>query len=954
MANTNNRRPSNAASNRFALKQHPLALACAAAFLFATNVGHAQDAAATKTADAAQTDAEAAKKAADAAKAEADRKAPTNDIKELDSVEVVGIRAALNNSISTKQDATQIVEVISAEDIGKLPDSSIAESIARLPGLTAQRERGRATQINIRGLSGDFAGTTLNGREQTSTGDNRGVEFDQYPSELLSSVVVYKTPDATLVGQGLSGTVDMRTVRPLEWKERVFTVGYRADQNTVNGSNEYGNRYGFSYIDQFLDNTFGVAFGYAHLDSPQPGFQNESWGYADGPNGTKVIGGGKLYKFDDNLKRDGVMATLQYRPSDFYETTVDLFYSQYDKTEIKSGVEFGTAWGQGVLQPGYTVNSEGTITDSTWKNVKPVIRNDSNPINDQLNSYGWHQIFTVNQDWRIDTDVSYSKTNRDFDFLETYAGLKGTGTGAGTTDLRATLNSSGSYYDFIFSQDMNDPNNLKLIDAGGWGQDGYIKNFEVNDKLMAYRIDATRSFADGWISDVQFGYNYTTRDKDKSSVESRLCFVSCAGVGDSAPYPGSPASFDFGGLSGLASYNAEDLLTDGTYVLQQKFDKDIANKNWTISEDVSTWYAQANIDTEVSGMSLRGNFGFQYVTTDQSSTGYSSYAGNPAGTPTSGGDNQSQFLPSLNLALGMAHEQYVRFAAAKQMARPRMDWMRASYDVGISTTGCQGNDVPDPPNVAQWCGGGGNPQLKPWLANAYDLSYEMYFTADSGAKGYVSAAYFFKQLTSYVFEASVPHDFAGEPVPPIAPGQILGPTYPASTLGYLKQPYNGEGGLLRGLELTVSVPFEILWAPLEGFGIQATYSDTDSTITPFGPGSTQALPGLSRYVSNTTLYYERAGFSIRYSSRTRSKFVGETRGFGGDNGFISFNGEKVQDAQINYNFTDGMFKGLALYLNMSNIGDEPFTSADSTDSSARPRAYFEYGRTTLLGFSYNF
>ncbi len=274
---------------------------------------------------------------------------------------------------------------------------------------------------------------------------------------------------------------------------------------------------------------------------------------------------------------------------------------------------------------------------------------------------------------------------------------------------------------------MNDPNNLKLIDAGGWGQDGYIKNFEVNDKLMAYRVDATRSFADGWISDIQFGYNYTTRDKDKSSVESRLCFVSCAGVGDSAPYPGSPSSFDFGGLSGLATYNAEDLLKDGTYVLQQKFDKDIANKNWTISEDVSTWYAQVNIDTEVGDNSLRGNFGFQYVNTDQSSTGYSSYAGNPAGTPTSGGDSYGEFLPSLNLSLGMAHEQYLRFAAAKQMARPRMDWMRASYDVGISTNGCNGQDVPPPPNTAQWCGGGGNPQLKPWLANAYDLSYEIVF-----------------------------------------------------------------------------------------------------------------------------------------------------------------------------------------------------------------------------------
>src|SRR5690606_17847406 len=125
---------------------------------------------------------------------------------ELDRVLVTGIRSSIEKSIDTKQTSTSIVEAISAEDIGKLPDSSIAESIARLPGLTAQRERGRATQINIRGFAGDFSTATLNGREQASTGDNRGVEFDQYPSELLSQVVVYKTPDAALVGQGLSGT----------------------------------------------------------------------------------------------------------------------------------------------------------------------------------------------------------------------------------------------------------------------------------------------------------------------------------------------------------------------------------------------------------------------------------------------------------------------------------------------------------------------------------------------------------------------------------------------------------------------------------------------------------------------------------------------------------------------------------------------------------------------------
>ncbi len=130
---------------------------------------------------------------------------------------VTGYRASLENAVNNKKSAELIVESVSAEDIGKLPDASIAESIARLPGLTSQRLSGRSNAITIRGFAPDFSTTLLNGREQTSTGDNRAVEYDQYPAEVVSAVNVYKTPMATLIGQGLSGTVDMRAVPMPIW-----------------------------------------------------------------------------------------------------------------------------------------------------------------------------------------------------------------------------------------------------------------------------------------------------------------------------------------------------------------------------------------------------------------------------------------------------------------------------------------------------------------------------------------------------------------------------------------------------------------------------------------------------------------------------------------------------------------------------------------------------------------
>jgi len=112
----------------------------------------------------------------------------------LQEVVVTGIRRGIEDAIKVKEDSGSIVEAISAEDIGKLPDTSIAESISRLPGLTSQRAEGRASAISLRGTDPGFTTTLLNGREQVSTGDNRSIEFDQYPSELLSAVVIYKTP----------------------------------------------------------------------------------------------------------------------------------------------------------------------------------------------------------------------------------------------------------------------------------------------------------------------------------------------------------------------------------------------------------------------------------------------------------------------------------------------------------------------------------------------------------------------------------------------------------------------------------------------------------------------------------------------------------------------------------------------------------------------------------------
>src|SRR6187399_386613 len=165
---------------------------------------------------------------------------------EVQEVVVTGIRKSIQDSIGVKKNESSIVEVVSAEDIGKLPDASIAEAIGRLPGIAAQRTNGRAQTLSIRGLGPDFTVTTFNGREQASTNDNRSVEFDQYPSELVNQVKIYKTPDAGMAYQGIAGTTDISTVRPLAYEGRRTSATYRYEMNgqkaNIPGLDDTGHR----------------------------------------------------------------------------------------------------------------------------------------------------------------------------------------------------------------------------------------------------------------------------------------------------------------------------------------------------------------------------------------------------------------------------------------------------------------------------------------------------------------------------------------------------------------------------------------------------------------------------------------------------------------------------------------------------------------------------------------
>jgi iron complex outermembrane receptor protein len=299
--------------------------------------------------------------------------------------------------------------------------------------------------------------------------------------------------------------------------------------------------------------------------------------------------------------------------------------------------------------------------------------------------------------------------------------------------------------------------------------------------------------------------------------------------------------------------------------------------------------------------------------------------------------------------LNIPAEQYLRFGAGKEISRPRLDQMRASTEYSINTT--PGSDflVTTCHNVAtgqdivcRYEGSGGNPELKPFVANAYDLSYEKYWET----RAYVSATFFYKQLKSYVYTQSEIRDFSDIPNP--SNGNLI----PASNEGIFSQPANGTGGYMRGQEYTVSLPLDILWGPLDGFGIQASYAKTSSSIQPNGPGSSSPFPGLSKYVSQATFYYEKYGFSARIAATHRSDFLGEVQAFGADQEFHNVQAETVTDLQLGYALQSGTFQGLNIIFQVQNLFNEPYR--EFYGDRSQPRVYTLYGRQYLLGVNFKF
>ncbi|MBE8718469.1 TonB-dependent receptor [Cellvibrio polysaccharolyticus] len=892
-------------------------------------------------------------------------------------VEEILVTSSFRNSvlsaIDAKRNADVVVEAISADDLGVLPDVSIADALSRLPGVSLVRAGGQAGMVNIRGMGGEYVHSTLNGREQTATSGSRKIEFDQYPSELISEAAVYKSPKASLIEGGVAGTVELRTANPLNNdKDNAFHINARGSYNdradSVVGADEYGYRLSTSWQGKFADDTIGVALGYSRLFQPYVNTQFVGLSYTgqddlngDGAN-EYLSEGFEMQQKGGDETRDGFMGTLVWQPSDAFTLKGDVFYSEFESEAFARGFRVKTL-NDGivtnpVIQAGGAVTG-GTITRDPANDYFTVqTTNDDESRNRDVLSTGLNATWQEGP-WTVSADISRSEANGDF--------INGVSWGILFNDI----NSASPTPDQNISVDyllnglnvpqvsFSNPENYLNLDKMGLSKVG-VYPFKNKDVLTAYKTDVKFEFDNpAFISSVEFGARYSERH-----------FSAERGV------------FEYGNDFGLnpADQPALALTPDDVEVIHfsNKFanfpsflaidlDKVLArngiqanpvknwNNNWTmiqtgdVYEDVLAAYVQANLETSLFDRPLTGNLGVRMVETDQSSNGYLELQGAERGNgpgiaddnglvsydyqPVEAGKKFTDWLPSLNLNYHLTDNDQLRFAAAKVMARAPLDKLKSG-----------GGSWVDGGRFNVW--GNTSPLLDPFYATQADLSYEHYFSETHGA---LVIALFYKDVESYVENITYSNfDFAA--------AGIFVPTDPNTNQPFLNGEYqtarnNTDGGYIRGVELGFTQTLDFLPGAFSGLGFTTSYSYTESSIsktnTNAGFARDVGFPGLSRSVFNGTLFYDYQGFSTRVSVRYKEAFVGEE--MMAENPMdVYYGDETVVDYQASYTFDSG----INLVFQINNVTDEPTTTYFGSEAQTGTLQY--YGRQMFLGVNYSF
>jgi iron complex outermembrane recepter protein len=799
---------------------------------------------------------------AQTAAADAQPTAAANDIV------VTGIRASIDDALRTKQSAGVILDSISAQDIGKLPDQNVSETLSRIPGVQITRVEGEGSKINVRGI--DLNRTQYNGHNFVGASNNGDPNLSDFPSEILSSVDIIKTPSADLVEGWLGAIINLKTRRPLDLRRRLLAG--RVQGSYADKAKEAGIKGSFAYGDSFFDDKVGILVSgtVSNFSGRADGFSNRGYTRL---TGVPLAGPGaanalvfRPNRFEEyaNLfktKRYSVNGTLQFRPVDELTFTLDGLksHSDTDRRRFITQFIFSNAL------TGTNVLADGTIDSATVGGVtiRPLI-SDGYSINDaDAISLG---AAYKRDSLEINVNASRSSGNSDGgnDAISQDA-ISYPGNDFVVVPRQIAGNTASVTYDTLGSR--TSPNftvatNYNIADPSQYEAFTVVdQRYPTRNKLRDADFDLKYDFELGPLKAVKVGARI-----EEISVFRNVNVITYSAAqlaaGDPTPattlraneingvvYGGSVSDF-FSGISGnfprtilagLATPDAFRRAFNGQQSLVDQVRGQASTSD--VNQTTKAAFIKFDFGGSLLGIDYKGNLGVRYVDTERTSAGF-----DQTGTTTviarSVTSRFKDTLPSFNLALNFAPNFAVRLAAAKVTARPQL----SLTGVGITFQPTSGT------------GSAGNPLLKPFGATQYDVSAEWYFAPAS----FVSVAVFKKDVSAFTRTVQTIEDHPEV----VAPGIT-------NTLYTISRPVNGSNGRITGFEVNYFHALTFLPSPFDGLGVNASYTHSVGTTPNVDEltGKTLSLPNLSRDSYNLVAYYEKYGLNLRVAYNFRSDYL---------------------------------------------------------------------------------
>lgn len=759
---------------------------------------------------------------------------------ELDTITVIGYRASLEKSQAVKRAANSIVDAISAEDIGKFPDTNAAESLSHLPGISVDRQFGEGEKVSINGTDPALNRVLVNG-QTIASGDwggnptdtsGRTFNYTLLSPEIIGLMEVYKSSEARIDEGSIGGTVIVHTRKPLDLPANTIrgSLGYSYNDRSGEGNPRGSALWSWKNDEETLG--FLLSATHDKQDISRAGI--EFFGYTTGssvPDSADVTGGDASTAkvpsginssyFEQTRERDGLQAALQWKPNEQNEFNLTGIYvkGKYDNFSQSRYVCPGcnndlAKVTEATVSNGYITSA--TVSDS--EDGQPYAQLDTNYRKSTVTT----KSLNLRHDWYGDNWV-----------FTTQAGTtKARGGKDPEYQMKFLLQDGG--YDFSYDGTSTSVN-YDDDSASNWGleegdQAGGIYYSVSNDEEKYFQFDATRDVDWGPIRQLLVGVKYINHVNSNTAWGNSLYATEDVTLEDfdttstpSGLWDGLNASGDLTDWTSVTKESVvsylESLGDQGTYYYDY-------GSSYSVKEITKDAFVQLNYEWG----KFRGNFGVRFVDTRDKSEYWESDNGSDYYLETV---NKHYFkpLPSFNLAYDLDEDKVLRFSAAKVIARPRYSDLAGA----ISLSGDS--------NTQNYTASGGNPDLDPYESTNYDLAAEWYFAPSS----MLAAEVFYRDIGTYIVTVTTEQELSD------SNGDYH--TY------WVSSPVNASDATVTGASLMYQQSFGL------GFGLQAnyTYSDADTS-------SGLNMPYLSRHTYSVIPYWEHGPWSVRINYSYRSEY----------------------------------------------------------------------------------